>query len=195
MSKYNINKAQLNDTKKHIRNLLKRYQGEESEKICTKFIHILQDSDIKDKEKNLWFAYYSRAQSYIIMEEYSEALKDAEKTFYYIGDLNNLNERYTFSLWLTSNIHSIFGNIYEAVDNYKKLSKYYRELNYVNLRIACLFNAAKLLENTRRMETLINIVRNSDNLEKNGTNFSKSELIIQMESELMEIKEKLKNKG
>lgn len=195
MSKYNINKAQLNNTKKHIRNLLKKCQGEESEKICTKLINTLEYSNIKDKEKNLWFAYYSRAQSYIIMEKYEKALKDAEKTFYYIGDLNNLNERYTFSLWLTSNIHSIFGNIYEAVDNYKKLSKYYRELNYVNLRIACLFNVAKLLGNTRRMENLINIVRNSDKLEKNKTNFSKSQLIIKMESEIMEVKEKLKNKG
>lgn len=194
MSKYNINKAQLNNTKKHIRNLLKKCQGEESEKICTQLIYTLEYSNIKDKEKSLWFAYYSRAQSYIIMEKYEKALKDAEETFYYIGDLNNLNERYTFSLWLTSNIHSIFGNIYEAVDNYKKLSKYYRELNYINLRIACLFNVAKLLENTKRMESLINIVRKSDKLEKNKTNLSRFQLITQMESELIEVKEKLKNK-
>lgn len=193
MSKYNITKAQLNNSKKHIRNLLKKCKGEESEKICTKLINIIQNSDMKDKEKNLWFAYYSRAQSCIIMERYEDALKDAEQTFYYIGDLNHLNEKYTFSLWLTSNLHSLSGNIEEATDNYKKLSKYYRELNYNNLRIACLFNLAKLLGNVRRMENLINIVRNSDKLETNKTNFSKTKLIIQMESELIEAKKRLKD--
>lgn len=194
MSKCNITKAQITKTKKHIRNLLKKCKGEECEQICTKFIDILESSEMKDDEHNLWFAYYSRAQSYIIMRRYEEALKDAEKTFYYIGDLSNLNDRYTFSLWLTSNLHSVFGNISEATNNYKKLSKYYRELNYINLRIACLFNLSKLLGNTRRMETLIKIVKNSDKLEKNKTNMSRSKLISTMEEELAQFNKNSKDK-
>ena len=173
---------EIKEISKTIRETLYNEQYEESVKLCTKLIELLKKNTEDTKDSNLWYAYYSRGNSYYKLKQYHKALLDVEESFYYVGSVDKLNDQYTFSLWLVAAIEARTGNKNNAIGKYKMLSKFYKAMGYPNLRIAAIYNIAELLNKTDKMFKLKEIANTYERLRSNKTNLTKKELINQMKN-------------
>lgn len=168
---------------KTIREALFGEQYTECVELCTALLEFLNKSDEQAQKSYLWYAYYNRGNSYYKLAQYEKALLDAEESFYHIGKIDKLNDKYTFSLWLIASIESKTGNKKNAIEKYKRLSKLYKEMGYTNLRLASVYNIAEALNKADKMTKLKVIADTYRKLKSNNTNLTKKELVIQMKKQ------------
>ena len=179
---------EIKEISKEIKEALSNEEYEESVKLCTELIELLKKNNKQMRKSVLWYAHYSRGNSYYRLEQYEKALLDVEKSFYYVGKVDRLNDKYTFSLWLVASIESKIGKKEGALEKYKMLAKIYREMGYANLKLASIYNIAELLNKPNKMVMLRKIASNYEKLSSNSTNLTKKELINRMKENKKENK-------
>lgn len=186
----NMNNVGLyNKLKSEIIDLAYKSENEECVISCNKLIEAVLNSNTKDKLSFLWYGYYHRALMFNRLNHYDLALADVKESLKYTGNLKEgLNDKYSYSMWLLSYTLENLNNIEKAIEIYKNLEKYYKNMGRLNLRIDMLYNVARLNENSNRMYTLIQIVEKIDFSEFN-TNKTKEGVLKQMYEDYFKLKD------
>jgi tetratricopeptide (TPR) repeat protein len=180
------NNAVYNKLKEEIFNLAYEDKYEECLMTCNKLIESVLNSNVSNKLNYLWNGYYHRALMYVKLGHLDLALADAKESLKFVGDIRGeINNRYSYSMWMLANVYEKI-NKNKSIEIYTILSKYYKNMGRTNLRIAMLFNIAKLNKNINRMNTLIQIIEHTDFTEFE-TEKSKKELLRQSHTDLCEL--------
>lgn len=151
---------------------------------CDELIGLINKHKIDEKKEYLWYAFYHKGIMYSKINQYDLALKNAKESLKYVGDIYEINNNYSYTMWLLAKCYeNLYTTIDEAIDIYKTLSRYYKMIGYKNLRISTIFNQAVLLKNTNRMMQLIKIVEQID-FEENECDLSRYKLLEEMNKDI-----------
>ena len=183
---FEVDKAKLEKLKAEI--YAYYYKKEYKEAIITAYRlkEFAKTTRIQSKNDYLWYFGYMKSLSNLKLGNIEEALLDVQECLTYINRPSGFDRNYSLSLWLCGSIYSKKQELAKSVLIFTSLSKYYKN-NYESLlRMAVVFNKARILNNKKAMINICNILKNVEYTNRSiyNTLEYKQELIKEMENEI-----------
>ena len=152
--------------------------------ICIEVANCLVDklnSENSNDKESYWYVNYYKTLANGKLGNFEEAHKNALESLDYMK--GNDITKYSLSLMMLAVLKKQLGDIEKAKSLFFSLSRCFKKLGYINLRIFCLFNLACIKKDFTLIYRLIDITYGVSYNLNDGIEMDKNTLLDEMEAE------------